>query len=291
MRAKYPDFLPAVASPEEVHVYSTDFPRTIQSVQALLQGLFPPATRERPIAIDATRTDMIPDPVPRRTREQEEREAAVLRSEAVLAHAAAVEPYRRRYSKILRDAHALDPVAYELSGTGAGDEADGGFLLSWNKLAELMKCLYAYERLPDHLTEGDVLRASAVGAERWAALMRDSRIAELAMGDMAADIVTAARGAATSGHVAPKLVVWSGHDSTLFGLLAVFALDAPVAWPPYAAQLVLEVLEETSGRERPCGWYVRFKLNGEVLRCSLGCTGEPVAIVPLDDVASKHYAP
>lgn len=293
LRDMYPDFLPKAASREEVIVYSTDFPRTIQSVQALLQGLFPPAERSAPIEIDATRTDlMIPDPVPRRTTEQVEREAAVLGGEAVLAHAAEVEPLRRRYSEVLRDAQTLDPVAYEMSGAGAGDDADGGHLLSWNKLAELMKCMHAYGRLPDGLSEDDVKQASAAGAHRWTALMRDPRIAQLAMGHMAADVVSAAcdaRGAtaAKDSSMAPKLVVWSGHDSTLFGLLALFALDAPVAWPPYAAQLHVEVLEEVDGWPgRARGWYLRFSLNGEVLKCGLGCSkgAEPVDVVSLDDV-------
>ena len=53
LRDMYPGFLPGAASPEEVHVYSTDFPRTVQSVQALLQGLFPIAERSAPIDIDA----------------------------------------------------------------------------------------------------------------------------------------------------------------------------------------------------------------------------------------------
>ena len=102
LRDAFPGFLPAEASRDTLRVYSTDFPRTIQSVQALLQGLYP--ARREPILIDATRSEwMIPDPVPRATVEQAEREAAVLRSEAVRAHAAALEPLRVRCSDVLRD--------------------------------------------------------------------------------------------------------------------------------------------------------------------------------------------
>ena len=290
LREMYAEFLPATPSHEEVRVHSTDFPRTIESVQALLQGLFSPhERRQRPIEIDATRSDrMIPDPVPRATTEQAQLEAAVLRSDAVLAHAAEVEPLRQRYSQVLRDAHTLDPAAYELSGTGAGDETDG-YTLSWNKLAEVMKCLHAYHRLPDGLTPDDVRRASEAGAHRWTAIMRDSRIARLAMGEMATEIVTkacdAAHGAAHDGDApASKLVLWSAHDSTFFGLLAIFDLDAPVAWPPYAAQLHIELLEEVRGRDRPCGWYVRFSLNGEVLCCALDDSAEPTAVTSLDGI-------
>ena len=123
--------------------------------------------------------------------------------------------------------------------------------------------------------------------------MRDQRIARLAMGKMAAAIVRDARDAAcrrdSNAPSAERLVVWSGHDSTLFGLLSVFALEAPATWPPYAAQMHVELLEECTGRERPRGWYVRFSLNGDALACALGSesTGSSSStIVALDDVVS-----
>ena len=283
LRCTYPEFIPEVATAGAVSIYSTDFPRTIQSVQALCQGLFPVVSRRSPIQIDATRGHyMIPDPVPRLTTEQEELEEAVLASEAVRAHADAVEPLRVHLSDVLHD--TVDPRAYTLTGMGAGDVASG-HLLSWNKLAEIMKCLHAYGRLPTGLTEQDVQQASAAGAHRWTVLMRDKRIAHLAMGQMASDIVTAARDAARDAST-PRLVVWSAHDSTIFGLLAMFALDAPATWPPYASQLHIELLEELVGSERPCGLYVRFSLNGEALGCGLGGGGAPGSspIVALDEV-------
>ena len=132
---------------------------------------------------------------------------------------------------------------------GAGDEASaapaggGPGPLSWNKLAEVLKCLQAYGRLPPSLTDEDVSAASAAGAYRWTALMAERRVARLAMGAMAAALVSAASeaaaGASERGAVAHRLHVWSGHDSTLFGLLAAFELDAPSAWPPCAPPLAL----------------------------------------------------
>ena len=287
LRQKYPDFLPSLATAESVRIFSTAFPRTIQSVQALLHGLFPPATRRGPpIVIDTTHSDdMIPDPVPRATVEQEEREAAVLRSEAVLAHAAEAEPLRVRLSQALLEARILDPIAYQSQSAswGVGDQAKGT-TLSWNKLAEVLKCLHSYSRLPPGLTVDDVTRANEAGAYRWTVLMRDRRIAQLAMGSLTAAIVKTASGAARDASGLQKLVVWSGHDSTLFGLLAAFQLEAPAVWPPYASQLHVELLEEV-GSARPRGtWYLRFSLNGEILRCALGAADEPKTIVPLDAV-------
>ena len=58
-------------SAADMRVHCTDFPRTVQSVQALLQGLSPVEQRREPIVIDCTMSDrMIPDPVPRATGEQ-----------------------------------------------------------------------------------------------------------------------------------------------------------------------------------------------------------------------------
>ena len=55
----------------DVKVISTDFPRTIQSVQGLLLGLYPDGTNDHEIEIDARHTSwLIPDPQPRHTEEQ-----------------------------------------------------------------------------------------------------------------------------------------------------------------------------------------------------------------------------
>lgn len=141
---------------------------------------------------------------------------------------------------------------------GAGDEASapqGGGVpgpLSWNKLAEVLKCLQAYEQLPPSLTDEDVREASAAGAYRWSALMAERRLAHLAMGAMAAAIMSAAseaaEGACENDVVARRLHVWSGHDSTLFGLLAAFELDAPSAWPPCAPPLAYSTAPRTLDR-------------------------------------------
>ena len=250
LRRTYPSLLheDLPLSADDIRVHSTDFPRTVQSVQALLQGLSPLEQRGEPIPIDCTLGDkMIPDPVPRATEEQAACEATVLRSDAVLRHAAEVEPLRLRYSQALLEAGTLDPRAYELSGMGAGDEAStpqaGGVPgpLSWNKLAEVLTCMQTYKQLPPSLTDEDVREASAAGAYRWRALMAERRVAHLAMGAMAAALVSAAteaaEGACENDVVARRLQVWSGHDSTLFGLLAAFELDSPSAWPPCAPPL------------------------------------------------------
>ena len=103
LRRTYPSLLheDLPLSADDVRVHCTDFPRTVQSVQALLQGLCPLEQRGEPIPIDCSLSDaMIPDPVPRATEEQAACEAAVLRSDAVLRHAAEVEPLRLRYSQV-----------------------------------------------------------------------------------------------------------------------------------------------------------------------------------------------
>jgi hypothetical protein len=138
-----PSLLPAHPDATSLRVSSTDFPRTIQSAQALLQGLYPLSTRSDPITIDVSLHDaMIPDPVPRTTHKQELLEQSVLNSAAVRSHAAAHEGMRLEYSEKLRG--VLDPAAYTMNGVGAGDEV--GAALSWNKIAEVLKCLHSCAR-------------------------------------------------------------------------------------------------------------------------------------------------
>ena len=189
----YQGVIPEAYESRNVSVLSTNFPRTVQSVQALLSGLYPAVKRPTPIEIDVSFSSrMIPDPKPRATREQEELEAEVLRSDE--EEAALAEPLRRRLSEAL--APVVAPLASRLGGFGTGDTASDDGLLSWNKVAEVMTCLHAYDRLPEGLTAADVAAASAQGARRWTKLMRHPRIVELAMGDMADKIVETARAVA-----------------------------------------------------------------------------------------------
>jgi acid phosphatase len=189
--------------PSHLAVYSTDFPRTIQSVQGLLVGLFPDGFPERGkgegdsdsdvdnsdsvvVDIDTRHTDaMIPDPQPRRTAEQAVLERELARSDRVVRREAEMIPLARRVTELVRP--MLSPTAHEISfgvdGSGDGSNDNGGGAggetsepeeievqpLSWNQLAEVCKCLSVYDRLPPELADRpeDVDCVISYAAERW----------------------------------------------------------------------------------------------------------------------------
>jgi hypothetical protein len=138
--------------------------------------------------------------------------------------------------------------------------------------------LHAYERLPAELTADDVGAANSHGAARWQALMAHPRIVQLAMGEMARTML-ATVDARLGGECQTTLQLFSAHDSTLFGLLADFELEAPAAWPAYGATLAVELWRDASGKAT-----LRFLFCGEALRCKVGAPPTECELVALERV-------
>ena len=86
----------------------------------------------------------------------------------------------------------------------------------------------------------------------------------------------------------PSMTLYSAHDSTLIGLLCAFKLERPVAWPKYGSFLILELLEvsDAANESDPC-LYVRFSLNGELLRTMWDDGEEPADMILLEHLAEK----
>jgi acid phosphatase len=162
--------------PKYMRVFSTDFPRTITSVQGVLVGLFPDGNPTT-IPIDVRNTElMIPDPMPRRTVEQTRLEQYLVQRPHV------VQRERDHIHLAIKATHAihdlLGPTAHEVSfgvsqhkekvyqtkQTEASkendydsyDDNDENSLLTsieieplqWNQLAEITVCLAARDQLP-----------------------------------------------------------------------------------------------------------------------------------------------
>ena len=129
-------------SKDTLRIVSTDFPRTIQSVQGLLLGLMDEDIIEGTIPIDVRHSSiMIPDPQPRATKEQEQLEAFMVNRPHVLRREA------EKFDLALRATKALHPLL-----APDAREADFGVVqehpenmsietqpLAWNQLAELSK--------------------------------------------------------------------------------------------------------------------------------------------------------
>jgi len=262
-------FLPKLDE-STMQVYSTDFQRTIQSVQGFWMGFFHDQEKAPPLFIDARNTNwMIPDPQPRRFAEQHTLEQAWMANQPETNRDLAVRVTQALHPLLAEDAHE--------AAFGVLPEEDDSFEvqpLGWNQLAEVTKCLQVRELLPTTLDPADVQAVSHQAASKWFQMLQTSpRLVHLAMGYMAQTQVE---------QFSKKLfTVWSAHDSTLIGLLCMYRLEMPATWPEYASYLLLELLVDDQSKE-----FVRFSLNGQVL-ASQWPGEERYEMIPLDLLRRK----
>ncbi|KAL9184513.1 hypothetical protein ACHAXT_012483 [Thalassiosira profunda] len=306
--------------PSRVQVMSTDFPRTIQSVQALLTGLFPDAGTEEPVKIDLRHTNsyFIPDPQPRQSAEQ-------LRLESHLSKRAHMQ---EREEELKELAHRVTAALDEHLGEGAkgvsfgvGEEKDANTKstkrqpLAWAQMAEVLTCLHSRELLPPTLSEEEVQAVSNHAAWRWFENLRHPVLANSAMWKFASRLVDTMQrrvdiecrcqacidGGGTELVVRdeeeyeqecveePWLCIFSAHDSTLIGALCIFQLEMPSKWPEYGSALKVELIreEDESQPTKVLQHWIRFSLNGQVLRSTWLADedGEPSTMVPLNELA------
>lgn len=313
-------------SPHNIQIYSTDFDRTIQSVQGVLVGFFPdglphtnvsggtfsktdPASSSSSppsvtvVDIDCRHTTswMIPDPQPRRTREQERLELELANRPHILEREAEMRPLAIRCTQALMP--LLGEGAFDMAfgvGEDVGkneedeeDEKEKGTdndddtpILPWAQLAEITKCLSVRDMLPPLITAEDQEAVSAHTAWRWFESLRNPRLAYISMHTYTHTIVHSLQEAVLANEQSknnrkegtlpagasstppPRLIVYSCHDSSLIGLLCAFHLEQPSKWPEYGSVLKIELLEKqtTDESKNMVEYVVRFFLNGELLR-------------------------
>ena len=343
--------------PSRVKVMSTDFPRTIQSVQALLAGLFPDhatgrdigVDRAAPIVIDVRNTNayFIPDPQPRQHAAQLDLERHLSDRPHLLEREGRLGGLARRVTDALEghlgegaggvsfgigeEKHGGGDAEEEEAIEGGGEGDDVVRLrprrrpLAWAQLCEVLVCLSSRGLLPPAVSEEDVAAVSDHVAWRWFENLGHPVLARSAMWKFASglveemsrkaneDVVAGPRGdVAGAGGLAamsvgrerkeePMLCIYSAHDSTLIGLLCVLGLEQPAEWPEYGSALKLELLREEAGGDGcvderagalPRRHWVRFSLNGQVLRCK-GLSderNEPASLVALDQLADLIHS-
>jgi acid phosphatase len=262
-------------APNDIKVYSTDFPRTIQSVQALLVGFFPDGFSDNDIDIDCRDTTcwMIPDPQPRQTKEQEVLERQLAKRPHVLEREALMRPLAARCTQSL--VPLLGEGAFQLSfGVEEDNSQDDDDdidtkkkdkeypALPWIQLTEITKCLSVRDMLPDSITKEDQEALSAHTAWKWFQSLRSPRLAYLSMRRFTEILASTLQ----RREEEPPLIVYSCHDSSLVGLLCALHLDQPSVWPEYGAVLKMELLEKKQNGDDTLNYVVRFFLNGELLK-------------------------
>mmetsp|Transcript_1605 Transcript_1605/g.2199 ORF Transcript_1605/g.2199 Transcript_1605/m.2199 type:complete len:430 (+) Transcript_1605:241-1530(+) len=293
--------------PRRIKVTSTNFPRTIQSVQGLLIGLFPdsddnndePEQNDAVVDIDTRHTSiMIPDPQPRRTKQQEILEKKLASRPHIIEKEYQMRDFALRMTDALSDqlGTGADDVSFGVGEEGDDDDGDVPHKdnkrkqpLPWSQLSEITKCLQVRDLLPNSITKDDVQRIASHSAWKWFEHLRHPPLAKLAMNDLVCRIVNVLHDGKNCPRVgcieqdAPWLHIYSAHDSTLVGLLCAFQLESPAQWPGYASYLKVELIkvetvtdeeekelekdetEATNSNSNSVRHYVRFSLNGEIL--------------------------
>jgi len=277
--------------PSNLRVVSTSFIRAIQSAQGVIAGLFPQGVdNDDPIEIDARFTNMLlPDPMPRETLEQAHLEDALAARPHLEEKERELLPLAVRVTKALHpllaaDAHEASFGAKQLRHQSIHSiEIEP---LAWNQLGEITKCLACRGMLPPEITEKDHCDVVQHAAWRWFESFRHPRLAWLSMHEQCEKMVELFFNRQNE----PPMTLYSAHDSTLIGLLCAFKLEQPIAWPEYGSFLMLELLEvtDTSGTdddERNRDLYIRFSLNGELLRSLMD--EEPLDMILLDRLAER----
>ena len=305
-------------SPQTVQVMSTDFPRTIQSVQGLLIGLFPDGM-STDINIDARHTNiMIPDPQPRQTQEQIVLEQQLAQRPHLLKKEIQMKDLALHITAVLQQ-HFLGKGYDEISfGVGEEDHSETSDdddmdeetsnassskpikPLPWVQLSEILKCLAVRDMLPPSITPEHQHIVSEHAAWRWFENLRHPRLAWLSMNAMMKCMIDNFHTKIDKGNddektVTPLLHIISAHDSTLIGLLCAFRLEQPSEWPEYGSFFKMELWQvidneedkENQNDDEPnqAQYLVRFSLNSKTLHCNWGSSdGTPLEFVPLEEL-------
>lgn len=277
--------------PSNIQVFSTDFPRTIQSAQGLLVGLFPNGCcgSENTVPIDLRNASwMMPDPILLRKYTKEFAAHPLAADEDILRLGiAAAQALQHMLSSGQQGGIiAKMPIGSFYIDNGNHVKKDPA---AWIQLSEVVTCLSLRDRLPAGITKQDCVSITQHAA-KWSFEL-------LGHPDMAMDIMVRSQLGFMERHASePPVTVWSGHDFSLIGMMLAYKLEQPAVWPEYGSFLKLELLQvsdllESSAaaeddddnddsRQECC--FVRFSLNGEKLRSRWSEDGELVNMVSLD---------
>eukprot|EP00814_Leptocylindrus_danicus_P014005 CAMPEP_0116013360 /NCGR_PEP_ID=MMETSP0321-20121206/5683_1 /TAXON_ID=163516 /ORGANISM="Leptocylindrus danicus var. danicus, Strain B650" /LENGTH=375 /DNA_ID=CAMNT_0003482901 /DNA_START=164 /DNA_END=1291 /DNA_ORIENTATION=- len=289
---------------QNLRVVSTDFPRTIQSVQCLLVGLFPDGVPNGEcIEIDVRHTNkMIPDPQPRRYKLQEDLEKELAMHPDIIRKEEEMYDLAVQVSKALVDVLADGASAVSF---GIGEEKEGvndsnvpgvnaAKPLPWGQLSEITKCLRVRNLLPVEISHEMQEKISEHAAWRWFSMLRHPILSSIAMDTMVSEIIQNAHKGRDGNEEFYPLHIYSAHDSTLIGLMCALRLEQPSQWPEYASALKIEIFEvECEEENNSSGFkrirrYCRFSLNDTILSCTVG--GASSEAVCLDELSSVLYS-
>ena len=215
-----PQLLPTEA--RHISAHATNIRRTQQSAQNILGGLLHD-------------DEALPLTVPITVR--------ALDDERLIPRPSVCPALRRRLDELAdakRDATASPDEAAVLTRVQrALGYAEGALRL--DQAREVLVCAHTHgDALPAGLSDADIGALLTINAKQWAVLYNDPTVATLGMGRLLAEVSAHLEAAANGDASAPRIVLLSGHDSTLVPLLGALGVFDDL-WPPYAAHLRIEL--------------------------------------------------
>ncbi|KAJ8327723.1 hypothetical protein O5D80_004059 [Batrachochytrium dendrobatidis] len=257
-------------SSQLLYLRSTDYTRTIESLQFLLHGLYPPLKRQAPNSLNL-QIHVLPDSA----------ETMHPRDDCA---ALALEIKRFRDTFFARNANRIKSVlskfptfVHAFDGTGISD---------MNKVFRIYDTLQCLEGnglpFPKGITEFHMQELTALVVDQWGKLFGSSNfIASMSLGRFVGEFSQQIQAASKGASKTPKMAVYSGHDTTILPILAAFrASDG--THPGYASNLSFELYKtraSDSTWRRLTGWtspsqhYVRMLYNGKP-RPLFGCASQ-----------------
>lgn len=245
-------FLPEIPTGDQVFLRSTDFNRTIESLQSFVKGAFPSPAVHYTI----------------HTRREED-ENLYDNSKYCPRLKTLLSQFKGSYQKnsLSGQSHSSHFLYDNLICRLSHDIPISTDELPLEKLHQLES-----EAVEEWFSRWDLSSASHPD------LPQREEAARLGFGRLLKEINGKLYDPSSSNKL---LHVYAAHDTTIGGLLSIFQLYKDKKWPPFGSNLVLELLETSRGERTDGSSFVRLKYNGKPLQLPF-CRQDPLMICPLE---------
>ncbi|KAI5181001.1 lysophosphatidic acid phosphatase type 6 [Nematocida sp. AWRm80] len=222
---------------EEFHLRSTNFQRTLESLQSLLQGMF----RKHHGVIDVQVNDLMQDTLGC------SRYCPKLKSLKNQSHEEIKKKFDSKTKLIQRyfsdnfSKHFATLSPYAIYDLVASSKAHG---------------FKKFTKVPSYIMN-DLEKYSL---ELWFNHLNTKEGLALNTGCIMKEISDLFLKKATDIHNPVKMSIFSAHDVTVYPMLMAVGINSPT-WPKFGANLIFELLKESTTQER----YVQMRYNGKVL--------------------------
>ena len=130
--------------------------------------------------------------------------------------------------------------------------------VKWLDIREVLFCHVQHGiSLPRGLQTDDVELIDRYGGWLWGVQFKDAIYNRLAIGRFLFELSNMMH-QSLNGETSYKMMIFSGHDSTLVPVLSAMGIYDN-AWPPYASFLTIDIAEDDSTKER----FVRVAFNDQ----------------------------